>query len=76
MAKPRVGAQLIVFGEQAGKDLAGCVKACAAAGYDGYEMGTMENDAQFQRTKAACEAGGIAVAAATRGSTSSRTWRR
>ena len=62
MAKPRVGAQLIVFGERAGKDLTGCVKACAAAGYDGFEMGTMENDAQFQRTKAACEAGGIAVA--------------
>ncbi len=62
MAKPRVGAQLIVFGGQARTDLAGCVKACAKAGYDGFEMGTIGNEQQLQAAIAARDAGGIAVA--------------
>ena len=60
MSKPRVGAQLIVFGEQLQTDFAGAVKAVAAAGYDAFEMGTIADAVQLDQVKAARDAAGIA----------------
>ena len=62
MAQPRVGVQLIVFGERARTDLAGTLKAVAAAGYDGFEMGTMSNDQQLAEARAARDAAGLVCA--------------
>jgi sugar phosphate isomerase/epimerase len=59
MAKPRVGVQLIVFGEQVQTDFAGAVQAVAEAGYDGFEMGTIDSDAQLDQVNAARQAAGI-----------------
>ena len=62
MARPRVGVQLIVFGEQLQTDFAGAVKAVAAAGYDGFEMGTPTDERHFEEAKAARDAAGIVCA--------------
>ena len=59
MAKPRVGVQLIVFGEQLQTDFAGAVQAVAEAGYDGFEMGTPADDGKCEEANAAREAAGI-----------------
>jgi sugar phosphate isomerase/epimerase len=60
MAKPRVGVQLIVFGEAARKDLPGTLKAAKAGGYDGFEGGAASSKEQAEKIRAAMEAAGIA----------------
>jgi sugar phosphate isomerase/epimerase len=59
MALPRVGVQLIVFGEATQTDLLGTLKACAAAGYAGFEMGVPSDDQDLARWQAARDAAGI-----------------
>jgi len=59
MVKPRVGVQLIVFGEQLQTDFAGAVQAVAEAGYDGFEMGTPTDERPFEEAKAARDAARI-----------------
>jgi sugar phosphate isomerase/epimerase len=41
MSKPNVGIQLIVYGPRPVEDFAGVVVECAAAGYDGVEIGAL-----------------------------------
>ena len=62
MARPRVGVQLIVFGERAGKDLRGTLQAVAAAGYDGFEGGVPGGREEVEKTKAALDGLGIVCA--------------
>jgi len=69
MAQPRVGAELIVFGERVNTDFAGTIQAVAEAGYDGFEMGTIDSEEQFERVKAARDAAGIVCAACHAGYT-------
>ncbi len=61
MAKPRVGAELIVFGKQVQTDLPGVVKAVAKAGYDGMEIGMPGGAAEVERCRAAVEGSAVAV---------------
>jgi sugar phosphate isomerase/epimerase len=56
MAKPRVGVQLIVFGERSRQDLPGVLKAVAKGGYDGFECGTPADEQQADEIKAAMAA--------------------
>lgn len=67
MSKPRVGVQLIVFGERVQTDLPGVVKAVAEAGYDGMEIGMPADGAQVERFRAAVEGSGLAVMGAHSG---------
>ena len=59
MARPRVGVQLIVFGEATQTDLVGSLKACARAGYEGFEMGVPADDKDLARWQAGRDAAGI-----------------
>lgn len=69
MAKPRVGVQLIVFGEKIEQDLPGVMQAVARAGYDGVEIGMPSDAAGVARFRQALEGTGLAVVGAHSGFT-------
>ncbi|HET6382949.1 MAG TPA: sugar phosphate isomerase/epimerase [Armatimonadota bacterium] len=62
MAAPRVGIQLIVFGERTGKDLEGVMKDVKAAGYDGIEAGNLFRQRSETEAKALFEKTGLVLA--------------
>ena len=55
MGQPRVGVQLIIFGERAQADLTGVLSELAAVGYDGFEGGAPATAAEADRVRAAME---------------------
>ncbi len=69
MAKPRVGVQLIVFGEKIEKDLPGVMRAVADAGYDGVEIGMPSGAEEVARFQQALQGTGLAVMGAHGGFT-------
>lgn len=69
MTKPRVGVQLIVFGDLVNRDLPAVATAVAAAGYDGMEIGMPADAQQAERFRAAAESAGLAIMGAHSGFT-------
>lgn len=67
MAKPRVGVQLIVFGQRPRQDLPGVLEAVAKGGYDGFECGTPADQGQADQMKAAMGKVGLACTGAHTG---------
>ncbi len=59
MSLPRVGVQLIIFGERPGADLRGVLAEVKEAGYDGFEGGVAESSEEQQRLGSACEESGL-----------------
>ncbi len=60
MSKPRVGVQLIVYGERAESDLPGVLSEVAAAGYAGFEGGLPADQKEVQQVQAALAKTGLA----------------
>jgi sugar phosphate isomerase/epimerase len=60
MGRPRVGVQLIIFGERATTDLRGVLADVEAAGYDGFEGGALASPADAESVRQAMEGRSLA----------------
>jgi len=67
MAKPLVGVQLIVFGEQPNEDLGAVLAAVARAGYDGVEIGMPASQKQVDEMRMALSDSGLSLMGAHSG---------
>jgi sugar phosphate isomerase/epimerase len=62
MSRPRIGIQLIIYGERTSDDLAGVLEEVKEAGYEGIESGNLFKTASPERIKELLTRTGLAVA--------------
>ncbi len=60
MSRPKVGVQLIIFGERPAADLEGVLEEVKAAGYEGFEGGAVGSSQEQKRVSSASQEAGLA----------------